>query len=69
MNIAENIKKKRIEKCFTQLELANRVGVSQGAIARFENGSKIPNLITGYYVAKALNCSLDELVEMDSIEN
>lgn len=62
MNIAENIKTKRIAKSFTQLELANLVGVSQVAIAKFENGSKIPNLVTGYHIAKALECSLDELV-------
>ncbi|MGN1412350.1 MAG: helix-turn-helix domain-containing protein [Oscillospiraceae bacterium] len=68
MNIAENIKAKRIEKSFTQLELAERVGVSQVAIAKFENGSKIPNLITGYYIAQALNCSLDELVGRKKVD-
>lgn len=37
MNIAENIKTKRIAKSFIQLELANLVGVSQVAITQLKD--------------------------------
>lgn len=50
----------------TQAALAERVGMTQGAIAHYENGRRTPGLAESRRLMVALNdlgvnCSLDEL--------
>lgn len=42
MSIGTRIKEARISKKMTQLELAEKIGVTKGAIANYENGVSIP---------------------------
>lgn len=63
MNIGTAIKAYRTKAEMTQLELADSLGVTQGLIAQFERGSKIPSMILGASIAKALHCTIDELYE------
>ena len=46
----------------TQAELSRRIEVSQGFVSDMENGKAVPSLDTLVRIAKALNCTLDELV-------
>lgn len=59
--IGDNIASKRKEKGWTQTELAERVGVNQIQVSRWENGKHLPTLEQFVAIADALNCSLDEL--------
>lgn len=59
--IGDNIASKRKEKGWTQTELAERVGVNQIQVSRWENGKHLPTLEQFVYIAEALKCSLDEL--------
>lgn len=61
MSIGENIKKKRKEAGVNQYELADKVGVTQGYIAKVENNMKIPSMTLGKAIANVLGCTMDEL--------
>lgn len=56
--IAEIIIAKRIEKGFTQAELAKKMGTKQSAVSRLESGSYNPSLSLLQKVALALDLKL-----------
>ena len=62
MSFSENLKRKREEKTYTQLELAKLVGVAQGMIAKYELGIAVPNVALGVQLAKVLDTTCEELV-------
>ena len=47
MSFAENVKRLRKEKNYSQKELAKLVGISQPMINDYENRKKIPSFFTG----------------------
>ncbi len=57
-----NIKKVRRRKKFTQKELAKKVRVSQARISQVENPDYRPTMKVYEKVAKALGCSVEELI-------
>lgn len=58
-----SIKDKRIAINMSQEELAQASGVSRVAIARYEAGARVPNIVIAARIAKALGCKLDDLIE------
>jgi len=56
------LKEVRKRKKVTQVELAERTGIHQQSISRYESGGKIPQIDTAYRIAQALGVSLDELI-------
>lgn len=54
----------RSVKGYTQQEVSNRTGYTQGQISRWENGHSI-SLETAIRLSEALEVSLDELVCKD----
>ncbi len=50
----------------TQEALAEKVGVSRQAIAKWEAGDSVPDLQTGQKLAEVLNVTLDELVSFET---
>ncbi len=65
MNIINKIREKRLEKSWSQLELAERSGVPQSSISQIERGSrKYPTYENIKKIAKALDIKLDELEEL-----
>lgn len=61
-----SLKQFREKAGVTQAALAERVGMTQGAIAHYENGRRTPGLAESRRLMLALNdlgvsCSLDEL--------
>ena len=58
-----NIRKIRSEKNISQKELADMIGSSQMNICRYEIGIRNPSLQTAKAIAKALDCTIDELLE------
>lgn len=61
MNVCENLKAIRELSGFTQVELAERIGTNERSIRYFEAGLKNPSVITLMKLAKALNCSLEDI--------
>lgn len=63
MNIfAERLKELRIEKELSQDDLARETGYSQAAIARWEAGIRIPNILVAKTFAKFFGVTTDYLI-------
>lgn len=62
IQIAENIKRFRIERGLTQNDLAVLLSVSPQAVSRWENGQAYPDIVFLPEIAKYLEVSIDELM-------
>lgn len=49
---------------YSQRELAEKVGISQKTISRLENGLDEPKVTILVLLAKALECKIEDLVEV-----
>ena len=56
------IREKRREAGITQEALARAVGVTQGAVVQWENGSSFPKLVLIPRIASVLGCTVDDLI-------
>ncbi len=63
MRIDENLKKARKAAGVTQKELAEKLGVHQKDISRWENGDRTPSVEALAGICIALNVSADTLLE------
>lgn len=60
-----NLRKIRKQAHLTQEQLAHRTGIKRVNIARYENGSRTPNVKIAALIATALGCTVDELLSSD----
>ena len=60
--VADRIKELRIEKNLTQMELSKATGISQNAIAQWENGKRTPNINAIIALAKYFGVTTDYLL-------
>lgn len=61
-----NVKKYRQREKMSQMQLSVKADVSQSVIADIETGvAKNPTVGTALKLAKALNCTVEELVQED----
>ncbi len=65
LKLSENIKKRRKEMDITQEELSEALGVTVGAVSKWENGNNVPDILTLMGLANFFNISMDELVGFD----
>ncbi len=65
----EHIAKMRAVAGVTQMDLSNRLGVTQGAVARFEKPGNYPAADKLPAIADALGCSIDALYGRTSPDN
>ena len=76
MEFSERLKELRKKATFTQVEVADKLGISQPAYASWERGVKKPTQEDLVKIAQVLNVSVDYLVgnseeksdELDNIE-
>lgn len=59
------IKKLRLAANLSQVSLANKSGVTQGALSQWERGESLPASDKLPKLAKALNCTIDDLYEKE----
>jgi len=69
MSLADNIRRYRERKNITQKELAETVGITQQALSLFEQGVKVPGIITAVDIAKTLDTTVEQLVDGQTAEN
>ena len=62
LNIGKTILTLRKDKNITQEQLANMVGVSAGAVSKWETGNSTPDISLLSPIARALDTSLDILL-------
>lgn len=55
------IRERRLAKKMTLSELSKASGVSRVSINRYELGQRVPNVENAQKIARALDCSIDEL--------
>ncbi|MBE5841207.1 MAG: helix-turn-helix transcriptional regulator [Butyrivibrio sp.] len=65
LKLAENIKRYRKEMGLTQDGLAEALGVTIGAVSKWENGNNVPDITTLMELANLYNISMDELLSYD----
>ena len=58
----ENLKILRIKANLKQSELAEKVGVKQRDISKFENNLSEPKLSTAAKIAKVLKCNIEDIL-------
>lgn len=62
MTFAERLKELRLEKHFTQRELAARLGFSANCICEWEKGRSEPSIDSLKALAVCLDCTVDYLI-------
>lgn len=65
MTIGTTIKSIREERSMSRKQLSELTGLSSTAIFYIETDKRIPTMTTGKKIARALKCTLDELVPDD----
>lgn len=63
------IKKIRIQKGISQIELAKAIGVSQTHMNNIENGNTGISLWTAVKISRVLDCSIDQFADEDRYNN
>ena len=66
MSTTSKIQEVRRNKGITQNELAEKVGVTQGAVYQWETGKANPTADKLPALAKALGCMIDDLFETEN---
>lgn len=62
MSVGANIRTRREELGLSQMEIAEKAGVSQAMLCQIERETKNPSLQVAAEIAKALRCELTELL-------
>lgn len=63
--IGRGVKRAREKQCLSQDRLGDLVAVSGATISNIENGRKDCTLALGVQIARALGCSVEDLLEED----
>lgn len=58
--------KKRKDACITQEELANMLQIDRSTVAKWESSTSLPRSDLLPKIAKALNCTVDELLKANN---
>ena len=66
--LSENLLNLRKIHGFSQEEVAERIGVSRQAVAKWENGTTTPDIMNCAALAKLYNVTVDELITFDNHE-
>ena len=67
MNLAENIRRARLNRDMTQAALADVLGVSDRAVSRWERGTAAPDVALLPLLAMTLETSVDALLGIDPL--
>ena len=60
--LGENIRRERVIRKMTQVELAKKIGTSQMMVSRFEKGKDSPSVWRCYLIAKVFDTSIEQLL-------
>ncbi len=64
--LGEQIKKLRLAKQVSQVEMANRIGVFKQSISNWENNNILPSIEMLVKMAEYFGCTSDYLLELDT---
>lgn len=66
VDCSEKLKALREARGFTQLQVANRIGVSKAMISAYETASKVPSLEVLVRLSRLFGVSVDYLICIDT---
>lgn len=66
--VGERIRKLRIQKGLSQIELAREIGVSQTHMSNIEKGHAGISLWTAVKISRKLNCSIDSFADEEKTD-
>lgn len=69
MSVAENIKRIRKKRGFTQKELGNLCGINEANIRKYENDRQNPKIETLQKIANALRVNITELLDLPQLQD
>lgn len=69
MAFSENVRKARESEGLSQEDFAERIGVTQQMISKYESGIKLPSISTLADIADVLDCSTDYLLDREKFIN
>ena len=69
MSIGTNIVEFRLKLALTQQQLADKICITRQALARYECGQAIPNLVTAYRMACALGVRMEDFLKGVGIDD
>lgn len=55
------LRKKRELSGFTQVQVADKVGISERSYQRYESGERVPDVYQGQQIANVLGCKVEQL--------
>lgn len=58
----EKLKNKRLEKGWSQVELAKRAGIKNYSVFNYEHGKRFPRREVLYKLAEALECEVKDII-------
>jgi AbrB family looped-hinge helix DNA binding protein len=64
-NIASNLRFLRSQNRMSQEEVAEKIGVTRQAVAKWENGDSLPDILNCEALAELYDVSLNDLVQYD----
>lgn len=64
---SRNLKELRVKNGMSQTELANKIGVSRGAISYYETKERLPDIVTLGKIAELFDVSSDYLIGLSEI--
>jgi molybdate-binding protein/DNA-binding XRE family transcriptional regulator len=64
MKLRPAIKRFRVQRGFTQQELARLTGLSRQSLNSIENGSSVPSTLIALQLARSLGCKVEDLFEL-----
>lgn len=67
--VASKIREIRIKKNLLQKHIAHHLGISENAFSRLENGHTKINIGHLYLIADALDCSIEEILDLKNDSN
>jgi transcriptional regulator with XRE-family HTH domain len=65
MELKPMIRDRRMEEHMKQCEFADKLGISQTQLSRYERGAAYPSLEILYQMEQLLDCSLKDLYSSD----
>ena len=61
MKFSEKLRKFRKENGLSQLDIAEKLGITQVTVAQYETSGKVPNVFMGLKIAKLLGTTVEAL--------
>ena len=69
MTVSEKLKELRTERNMTQQQMADRLGINQSVLSRWESGATAPSLKFIRVITSYFNISVHEFLNRDTKQN